>query len=294
MNIALSGANGSIGRKLRPLLKNLGHKVYSISSSLPGDGKFSYTYKDLLDNTINSRIDIFFHLASINSNITEEEINNEIKLTKDVLFSLPALQCKKLIFFSSAKVYGENSLTEVLYNERDDCKPECSYGKAKKLCEELIQLHSLSMGVKSIILRLPPVLISSSNSNLGMLLKFSQSKLPFPILAQGISNQRSFLSFNNLKLIVNFAIEKNDSFFDNQIYNASDSEFISTSELLNLTGKRNTFFIPERLSKLFFKLPFFKKIFLKLYGNFAVDNSKLQSVMDVKLATTHQSLKLDL
>ena len=293
MNIALTGANGSIGRELRQFLKHLGHNVFSISTSSPSDGKLSFTYEELIGKTIDVKIDIFLHLASINSNLKEDEINKEIKLTKDMLLSLPTLNCKKLIFFSSAKVYGDNSLSTVFYSEDDDLNPRCSYGQAKKLSEELILLEASNMGIKSIILRLPPVLSKSTNSNLGKLMQFSQRKILLPIFAQGFKNQRSFLSFNNLKSIINFAIQNHESFFDNEIYNASDSEFISTSELLDAAGNSKILFIPENFSKLFFKLPLIKTTLLKLYGNFVLDNSKLQSILDVKLKTTYQSLKLD-
>jgi UDP-glucose 4-epimerase len=217
MNIALTGANGSIGRELRPFLKHQGHNVFSISTSSPSDGKLSFTYEELIGKTIDVKIDIFLHLASINSNLKEEEINKEIKLTKDMLLSLPTLNCKKLIFFSSAKVYGDNSTSKVFYSEDDDLNPRCSYGKAKKLSEELIQLKSSSMGIKSIILRLPPVLSKSTKSNLGKLIKFSQRKISLPIFAQGFKNQRSFLSLNNLKTIINYAIQNNESFLYNDI-----------------------------------------------------------------------------
>ena len=74
MNIALTGANGSIGRELRPFLKHLGHNVFSISTSAPSDGKLSFTYEELIGKTIDVKIDIFLHLASINSNLKEDEI----------------------------------------------------------------------------------------------------------------------------------------------------------------------------------------------------------------------------
>ena len=72
------------------------------------------------------------------------------------------------------------------------------------------------MGIKSIILRLPPVLCKSTNSNLGKLIQFSQRKIPLPIFAQGFKNQRSILSLNNLKTIINYAIQNNESFFNNE------------------------------------------------------------------------------
>ena len=293
MNIALTGVNGSIGKELIPFLIGLGHNVYRISSSIPSDGEFYFSYKELIARSINVKIDVFFHLASINSNLAEEEINDEVNLTRDMLLSLPSLDCKKLIFFSSAKVYGDNSFSKVFFSEEDQLKPICSYGKAKKLSEELIQIESFRLGIKSIIFRLPPVFNKLSNSNLGKLIKLSQNKIPLPILEQGLVNQRSFLSLNNLQAIIGFALINKETFFENEIYNSSDSEFISINELLTAAGNSYIFIIPKTLSNFFLKLPLIKNLLLKLYGNFVLDNSKLQAAMDVKLKTTHQSIKIN-
>jgi nucleoside-diphosphate-sugar epimerase len=292
MNIALTGANGSIGRELVPFLRRLGHSVFTISSSIPADGKFNYSYEELNARAININIDIFFHLASINSNLNDEEIDLEIQLTKEVLFSLPSLNCKKLIFFSSAKVYGDNSFSSIIYNEQASLNPTSSYGKAKKLCEELIHAESSNLGVSSTIFRSPPILNQSTDSNLGKLIKFSKYRIPIPIFAQGSLNQRSFLSFNNLEKIINFVTENEQLFFQNDTYNMSDHGFISLSELLESIGKSYLLKIPLKVSNLFFNIPLFNSILLKLYGNFVLDNSKLETKMDVKLKTTRQSLPI--
>ena len=38
------------------------------------------------------------------------------------------------------------------------------------------------------------------------------------------------------------------------------------------------------------KIPFLNRFLLRLYGNFELNNSKLESIMNVKLKTTNQSL----
>ena len=65
MNIALTGANGSIGKELIPFLKGYGHEVYSISSSIPRDGKFCFSYEELITKTIDVKIDVFFHNVNL-------------------------------------------------------------------------------------------------------------------------------------------------------------------------------------------------------------------------------------
>ena len=82
MNIALTGANGSIGRELTPFLKGLGHNIYTISSSVQRDGERIFSYADLFGKTINVKIDIFFHLATINSQLSENQIVIDTMLKK--------------------------------------------------------------------------------------------------------------------------------------------------------------------------------------------------------------------
>jgi len=138
MIIAVTGASGSIGIELIPFLESLGHTVIKISSSSPSDNSFSYTFNQLADKEIQSKVDLFIHLASLNANINSKNFNEEIGLTKKVLLSLPSLGCSKLIFFSSAKVYGDNCFSENIFTEFSDLNPEDVYGIAKKKCEELI------------------------------------------------------------------------------------------------------------------------------------------------------------
>ena len=110
MNIALTGANGSIGKELIPFLIGLGHNVYRISSSIPSDGEFYFSYKELIARSINVKIDVFFHLASINSNLAEEEINDEVNLTRDMLLSLEIdPNNENIIYFSGGGTLYKSS-----------------------------------------------------------------------------------------------------------------------------------------------------------------------------------------
>ena len=92
---------------------------------------------------------------------------------------------------------GTTSTRSIIFDEKSPLNPLCSYGKAKKLCEELIQLESPHLGIYPTIFRLPPVLNQSYDSGLGKLIRLSRFRIPIPILYQGFVNQRSFLSFNN-------------------------------------------------------------------------------------------------
>ena len=289
MNIAVTGASGSIGKELVPFIVNLGHKVFTISSSVTGNGKSIFSYEDLKCKDLDISIDIFIHLASLNSSLDLDSAEQEARLTRDILESLPSLDCSKLIFFSSGKVYGDNSKSKVIYDESSSLQPICSYGKAKKICEDLIFTTSDNL-FNAIVLRLPPVLNQSHSSNVGKLIKLSRLGIPIPIFQDGLSNQRSFISFNNIKAVIEHLLN-NPAFIDeNKIYNLSDNHFISLSGLLKSSGKGLIFTLPKLFSNLMLRIPFLQGIFIKLYGNFVLDNTKIKLEMGVKLKSTSESM----
>ena len=291
MNIALTGASGSIGRELRPFLEGLGHSIYIISSSQPGNGKSIFSYTDLEQANIHCKIDVLIHLASLNSNLSKDKIDQETNLTRNVLSAMQGLQCPKLIFFSTAKVYGDNSFSGVIFNEFSPMEPNCKYSEAKKRCEDLIISRSSSLNICSFILRLPPVLNQSYGSNLGKLIRLAKKGAYIPSLAAGDLNQRSFISQVNINLVINRLLETSDE-AGSSIYNVADDHHISLNKLLRLHGNKGTLALPGLLEKLIFKTPFCKSILLKLYGNFILENHKLTNDLSVKLYSTQEAVLL--
>ena len=292
MIIAVTGASGSIGKELIPFLSSLGFKVIIISSSLPSDGQSVFSYDDLINKKIYLEIHFVIHLASNNSNLDDGKISNELNITNSILQAMPNLQCKNLIFFSTAKVYGDNSEEQYIFDEHSPLNPSCSYSKAKKLCEDQVITQSENKNYNSVILRLPPVLNESQSSNLGKLMSIAQKGLPLIMLAQGASNKRSFISMNNIKTTIQALLKRKEPIAKNEIYNLADNQYISLNHLLEFHNKKNIYILPRIISNLILKIPFLKHILLKLYGNFMVDNKKFRSNMNVKLTTTDESLSI--
>ena len=292
MIIALTGASGSIGRELTPFLISLGFRVIIISSSSPSNGESIFSYNDLKSNNIPLKVHLVIHLASNNSNLNDDKISNELQLTNTILKSMPDLQCNNLIFFSTAKVYGDNSEEKYVFDEESPLNPSCAYSKAKKLCEEQVIIESDKENYNSIILRLPPVLNQSQSSNLGKLISFAQKGIPLISLAQGASNKRSFISMNNIKTIIEALLKTKGANPRAEIYNLADDEYISLNKLLGFKNQKRIFTLPKFISRPIFKIPFLNNIFLKLYGNFMLDNKKLKSHLNVKLATTIESVSI--
>tara|TARA_B110000495_G_C22496627_1_gene305262 strand:- start:78 stop:551 length:474 start_codon:yes stop_codon:yes gene_type:complete len=150
--------------------------------------------------------------------------------------------------------------------------------------------RSETLNINTIIFRLPPVLNQFDSSNLGKLIQLSRSNLPMASLTLGEDNQRSFLSIVNIKEIMR-AILKNPLLIrNNEIYNLADSNYISLNRLLRLNSSKYILILPKFVSYLALKIPLINRVLLKLYGNFVIENSKLQRDMGVKLLTTEQSL----
>ena len=289
MIIAVSGASGSLGKDLTKFIEAQGHDVIRISSSLVPDNHSSFSFNDLVKQKISRKIDIFFHLASLNENITEENIFKEIKLTNAVLDCLPTMSCTNLIFYSTTKVYGDNSYKNSILDELSPTIPNCSYGRAKKLCEDLIIERSKGTKLNFLILRLPPVLNESKKSNVGQLITLSK-KIPLLSFVRGNKNQRSFLSSTNIEEITLKILQRPQLITSNSVFNLADSGYISLNELLRAGSSKKIFLIPNFIFIFLNKIPIFKNILLKLYGNFRVDNSKITSELNVKLETTSECI----
>lgn len=285
MNIALTGSAGLIGSKLLLDLQNMGHKVLCISSSISSQEDNIFFYEEVKSKKFNFKADFILHLASINSNLTELDIFQEVELLKKVTSSMDALNCKNIIFFSTIKVYGENSFDFTLIDESFNQNPECFYGKAKAKCEKLLKELSHEMKFNYLIFRMPPVLINDPKSNVGKLFKLVEKGIPIPSFAVGDINQRSFLSYDLLVYILK-VILKRGIIASSQAFNLSDHEPISTNGLLKRFGKSinkkpRIIYLPNSLFKAMIKVNRLQLILSKMYGNFHLSNAKLKKEFEL-------------
>jgi len=285
MNIALTGSSGLIGSHLLEDLKEMGHQVLQISSSQSQHKNNIYSYDEIELKKSSFIPDYFFHLASINSNLTENEILLEVALANKVMDFMEILDCKNIIFFSTIKVYGDNSFAVNQFTEDSNLDPVCNYGKAKRDCEKVIALCAKQKNINFTILRMPPLMINHSKSNLGKLFQVVQKGIPIPTFKVGNKNQRSFLSYDLLlSVIQNILLEKSKS--SNQIFNVADSQVISTNDLLIRMGeqldKRVRFiYLPNFIFKLMMRINRLQLILLRLYGNFYISNAKLKQTFQL-------------
>tara|TARA_Y100000768_G_scaffold249487_1_gene189479 strand:- start:2836 stop:3690 length:855 start_codon:yes stop_codon:yes gene_type:complete len=281
MNIALTGSSGSIGSILVNDLKISGYNVICISSSNSLHKENIFSYEEVISRKINYKVDLILHLASINSNLDESQIDEELNLCKSVFKVMEVMECKNLIFFSSIKVYGENSFDIQQFTEDSALDPKSAYGLAKKKCENLIAEMSSISNFNYVVLRLPPLIIEHSMSNLAKLFFVVKKGIPIPSFKVADKNERSFLSYklllSSIKILIGDKTKIND-----EIFNLADEKAISTNDLLKKIGiqinkEPKIIYLPDFIFKQMIKLNGLQLILCQLYGNFNISSEKFKN-----------------
>jgi UDP-glucose 4-epimerase len=175
MNILITGSAGFLGAPLAYDLLKIGHNIIGIdnySNSNSGNTKklkksFAKNYKfyeldiALKPNELNAiflkhDLDLVIHLAALKSVYDSISypgiyIKNNINSTLNVLASMELSKCKKIIYSSSAAVYG-NQKTQPI-NENGNLKPMSTYAETKLSCEQLIENACNTIDIDGISLR---------------------------------------------------------------------------------------------------------------------------------------------
>lgn len=233
MNILITGGAGFIGKHLAELLIKKGHKVtifdnFSNSSidslkhltnldakMIKGDITKIVEIQDALKEQ-----EIIIHLAAKIS--VEESIKNpsetfEINVngTKNVILSAEKNNIKKIIFASSAAVYGET--TNYKINESVKTNPISPYGESKLEMEQIINKYCLCFKINYIILRFFNIYgIGQTKEYAGVISKFEKfikHNKPLEIFGNG-EQSRDFVSINDVidSIYCSISYDKNGIF----------------------------------------------------------------------------------
>lgn len=283
MNIFLTGYSGKIGSKISNSLQSSNHKLFKINLR---EDPSNFSQRELDGKTC------FIHMASLNKRLYKKDISTELNLMKDAISICSQNKIKNFLFLSTYKVYKTNHQSKEIENDLNISTND-SYAKAKIMCERLL-IESANNFDSIIILRMPPVLMSSKHSNLGYIFKVCDLIPILPFFRLGNENKRSFLSINNIVSFINYVLQKELS--GNFILNFADSFPISTNELIRQYLKKyhpnkKTFYFPNAFEQLLLKLPFLSKILDKLYGSKNLDTSILKNTFpDFTIQDTSSSI----
>lgn len=172
MRLFITGANGYIGGSFLTKALAKGFDIFCcdnfsnsrIESIEKLMRKYSFNFYEIdlkeysdINNAIrDSRPDVVIHFAALKS-VPESEINKELYTQNNVVGTLNLLNAmvqngiKKIIFSSSAAVYGDQKQQPV--DENIEINPVSHYAVTKGLCEDLIKEFSNKYGLNSISLR---------------------------------------------------------------------------------------------------------------------------------------------
>lgn len=226
--VGVTGAKGFIGSHLITYLQQRG------ITCVPFEGNLLNT-EDIKGYFQNNRITKIVHLAGSFNPPFESLINKNLRITQNLLEVGMPLGLKKIIYSSSAAVYGNSP--ENGSKEEDVLKPNTLYGLVKEYTEECISYYACNNNLSYIILRFPNVYGDGNKKGvIYNLLNDIKTKGGITIEGDG-TQKRNFLHVND----VNQAIHKSIDYNENNIFNVGDDKSISLNDLVELLKEKYSF-----------------------------------------------------
>lgn len=169
MRIAVTGASGFLGSILTPYLVAAGHEVQTLTRTLPTKDQGVHPGIVWLQGDLASPrdaalladgVDAIVHLAWTNTPLTSNahlptDAAANLLPTLTLLEALRATASRSHVVFASSggAIYG-SAAGERPFNERDDCRPQSSYGIQKLMVEHYLRMGSAHGWFTSTALRI--------------------------------------------------------------------------------------------------------------------------------------------
>lgn len=247
MKILVTGINGFIGRHLASSLIAKGHYVVGLGRQRECQvpGVFAYFCGDVLDKRILEDAvedaDAVVHLAALTAH--KDIVNNKFAAletnfmsTKNALdVFLKSASCKKFIYSSSGKVYGDIKALPI--TEDHPTAPLNILGKSKLITEKLIDYYSDPKVPKSyIVLRIFNVYGPEQKDNFLVPTILSQARKSSVIDLGDIKAKRDYTYVDDVVDAFIMAIEKGTS-CGLSVYNICSGRPASAEEIVSIVSK---------------------------------------------------------
>jgi nucleoside-diphosphate-sugar epimerase len=286
--IAVTGANGFLGKRFCGILSAQGRKPLSLVRSVRGADiirDISYPscvdFKDVNQLADNLRgVDCVLHLVSRAHILRDKYWDNDdvfclvnVDITRNMIEACRRSGVKRFIYMSSVMAMG--LLRDDLLTEDSECLPQTAYGRSKLKAEAVVKELCEKYGMDYCILRPPLVYGPGNKANMFRLFQLVDKGWLLPLA--GIKNKRSFVYVDNLIQAALHLVDFKDSI--NRMFLMSDKEIVSTPQLFALLAAALD--KPCRL----IKVPTFilkclaiidKGAIARLTGSLAVDASSLE------------------
>jgi len=297
MKVLVTGSEGNIGRKLVPYLKSMKHEVFCVD--IKQEYRDDYIISDitnpieLTDIIVRFQPDVVVHLAAMVSRITCEKssamtVNSNLCGLNNII-NLCKINNSKLIYFSTSEIYG--NIGGVLYEDREDIKPNNRYGLSKYLGEKLVEYEVEYHNLDAIIVR--PFMFYDEDENFGenrsAMIRFVEGLIKNEKIEVHKGAERSWLHISDaVKLI-----EKTFYLDEFEIINLASNEVIRMEQfarmLCNILNKKYELLcdeinIPNQMtlekipstSKMFDLLKYIPKVDIETGLNLVVEKVKIR------------------
>ncbi len=214
MNVLITGGAGFIGSHTSRLLLEKGHKVtildnLSLGNKKSVDPRAKLVIGDISDpqKSIEALkgIDVVIHMAGliVVSDSVKDPIaycQNNVMGTVSLLESMKQVGVKKIVFSSSACVYG--SPKKLPLTEDSPIHPDNPYGASKASVETFLQSYNVNFGFDAIILRYfnpygPGEMHEPETHAMPNFIKSTLAKKPIPLYWKG-EQIRDFIYIEDL------------------------------------------------------------------------------------------------
>ena len=298
MRIFLTGATSFIGRSLVPVLIKQNHSVTCALRQNSADiNDFVQTgctiwYFNTLDGKTDFRqvlenIDVVIHLAArvhigkkLENDLQGKYMSVNVDGTQNLAEQAVQKKVKRFVFISSIGVNGKSTKACDFFNEENDEKPYSAYTASKFEAEKVLRQLEAEIGLEVVIIRSPLVYGPGVKANFLKMINLVNMGLPLPFAE--VNNRRSFIAIDNLvDAIAECAVHEKAT---GETFFVCDGPPLSTPQLIEkisraLGFKPRLFYFPALFFKYVLILIRRQEIYESLWGNMAVDSSKINQYL---------------
>ncbi|MDT7041680.1 SDR family oxidoreductase [Candidatus Nitronereus thalassa] len=296
--IAITGANGFIGKPLADFLERNGYSVTRIirkTDSVPANNnKKTIAIGDLTKVSdwapILEGIDTLIHLAA-KVHVKQDRHHNPLsafrRVNTDVTVNLAhhasKAGIKRFIYLSSIKVNGEFTMPGHPFSEDNTPAPQDAYAISKFEAENGLR-ELATLGTMEVVIILPPLVYGPKvKGNFLRMMEWLNKGRPLPLGA--IHNKRSLLGLDNLLDFIKICTEHPHA--ANETFVVSDGVDLSTTELLEQIGDSlgkpaRLFAVPRGLLKIGFRLMGKGSLIPRLLGSLQINMGKAKMLLGWK------------
>lgn len=258
LKVFITGSEGFVGQHVIRLFKENFYCIgLNLNSPLEAEKNVEYVVGNILDQDLILHIlqkyqpDVILHLAGIAKtwgSDSEEVFKINLSGTFNIYQAIITLKQKnnfnpKIIFISSAEVYGKTTQTENI-TENNPLFPINIYGVSKLAADRLSYMYSQTEKLKIIIIRPFPHIgpgqqkgffVSDMASQIAEAEKNPQKK---EILVGNLEAVRDYLDVRDVANAYKLAIEKDLPF--GEVYNLCSGKGVKTGDILQTLLKLST------------------------------------------------------